>query len=164
VTTPLKVLTGVEASFNTPLPEVGQQITFARWRVQAPQAQAGMACSGTFTIYSPHRAPKVVDLVVGGRLFITEDIGIGPDFNGALQGAAGPFAMRAATPGGGAQHPQPAGGDPVLGGTDERTGRRRATGLLRRPHERGGSARSPVSARSPSRHRNETALQVLRKR
>ncbi len=99
-TTPLKVLTGVEASFNTPLPEAGQQITFARWRVQAPQAQAGMACTGTFTIYSPHRAPKVVDLVVGGRLFITEDIGIGPDFNGALQGAAGPFAMRAATPGG----------------------------------------------------------------
>ena len=100
VTTPLKVLTGVEASFNTPLPEMGQQITFARWRVQAPQAQAGMACTGTFTIYSPHRAPKVVDLVVGGRLFITEDIGIGPDFNGALNGAAGPFAMRAATPGG----------------------------------------------------------------
>jgi hypothetical protein len=100
VTTPLKVLTGVEASFNTPAAEAGQQITFARWRVQAPQAQAGMACTGTFTIYSPHRAPKVVDLAVGGRLFITEDIGIGPDFNGALQGAAGPFAMRAATPGG----------------------------------------------------------------
>ncbi|MSX70892.1 MAG: hypothetical protein F2752_04920, partial [Actinobacteria bacterium] len=100
VTTPLKVLTGVEASFNTPTPEAGQQITFGRWRVQAPQANAGMACAGTFTIYSPHRAPKVIPLAAGARLFDTEDIGIGPDFNGALNGAAGPFAMRAATPGG----------------------------------------------------------------
>ena len=100
VTTPLKVLTGVEASFNTPTPEAGQQITFGRWRVQAPQANAGMACAGTFTIYSPHRAPKVIPVAAGARLFDTEDIGIGPDFNGALNGAAGPFAMRAATPGG----------------------------------------------------------------
>ena len=76
VTTPHKVLTGVEASFNTPAPEAGQQITFARWRVQAPQANAGMACAGTFTIYSPHRAPKIIPLAAGARLFDTEDIGI----------------------------------------------------------------------------------------
>ena len=100
VTTPLKVLTGLEASFNTPAAEAGQQITFGRWRVQAPQARAGMACAGTFTIYSPHRAPKAITLAAGARLFDTEDIGIGPDFNGALNGAAGPFAMRAVTPGG----------------------------------------------------------------
>ena len=91
VTTPLKVLTGLEASFNTPAAEAGQQIVFARWRVQAPQAQAGMACTGTFTIYSPHRAPKVIPVAAGARLFDTEDIGIGPDFNGALNGAAGPW-------------------------------------------------------------------------
>ena len=100
VTTPIKVLMGLEASFNTPTPQAGQQITFARWRVQAPQAQAGMACSGNFTIYSPHRAPKTIPLAAGARLFDTEDIGIGPDFAGALNGAVGPFAMRAATPGG----------------------------------------------------------------
>ena len=49
-TTKLKILTGLEASFNTPAPEAGQQITFSRWRVQVPQAQAGLACSGNFTI------------------------------------------------------------------------------------------------------------------
>lgn len=99
-TTTLKVMTGLEASFNTPTPQAGQQITFARWRVQAPQAQAGMACSGNFTIYSPHRAPKTITVAQGARLFDTEDIGIGPDFAGALNGSVGPFATRAATPGG----------------------------------------------------------------
>ncbi|MCX7153039.1 MAG: hypothetical protein NT115_11080 [Proteobacteria bacterium] len=100
VTTPLKVLMGLEASFTTATPQAGQQVTFARWRVMAPQAQAGMACPGNFTVYSPHRAPKTIPLAAGARLFDTEDIGIGPDFNGALNGAVGPFAMRAATPGG----------------------------------------------------------------
>lgn len=99
-TTKLKILTGLEASFNTPAPEAGQQITFSRWRVQVPQAQAGLACSGNFTIYSPHRAPKTIFVPTGGRLFDTEDIGIGADFNGALNGSVGPFATRAATPGG----------------------------------------------------------------
>ncbi len=101
-TTPIKVLQGLEASFNTPTPQPGQQITFARWRVQAPQAQAGMACTGNFTVYSPGRAPKTIPVAAGGRLFDTEDIGIGPDFAGALNGSVGPFVTRAATPGGAA--------------------------------------------------------------
>ena len=99
-TTKLKILQGLEASFNTPAPTPGQQITFARWRVQVPQSQAGLACAGDFTIYSPHRAPKKITVAAGARLFDTEDIGIGPDFNGALNGSIGPFATRSATPGG----------------------------------------------------------------
>ena len=99
-TTPIKVLQGLEATFNTPTAEPGQQITFARWRVQAPQAQAGMACSGNFTVYSPGRAPKTIPVTAGGRLFDTEDLGIGTDFTGALNGGVGPFVTRAVTPGG----------------------------------------------------------------
>lgn len=89
---------GIEATFNTPDPEAGQQITFNRWRV----FHSNPACSGNYTYYSPHRAPKTVPGVAGVRIGDTEDIGIGPGFDGALQGSTGPFALRAATPGGAA--------------------------------------------------------------
>jgi len=92
----LTFIGGVEASFNTPLPEAGQQITFSRWRI----FHTNPACTGNYTYYTPHRAPKTVAGVAGVRIGDTEDIGIGPDFNGALNGSNGPFAMRASTPGG----------------------------------------------------------------
>ncbi len=87
---------GIEATFNTPTPEVGQQITFSRWRV----FHTNPACSGSYTYYTPHRAPKTVTGVAGVRIADTEDIGIGPTFDGAMTGSNGPFALRSATPGG----------------------------------------------------------------
>ena len=87
---------GVEASFNTPAPEVGQNITFSRWRV----FHTNPACTGSYTYYTPHRAPKTVAGVAGARIADTEDVGIGPTFDGALAGSNGPFALRASTPGG----------------------------------------------------------------
>ncbi len=87
---------GIEATFNTPDPEAGQQITFNRWRARV----VNPACSGSYTFHTPHRAPKTVAGVAGVRISDTEDIGIGPGFDGALQGSTGPFALRAATPGG----------------------------------------------------------------
>ncbi len=87
---------GVEATFNTPTPEVGQQITFNRWRVRVDN----LACSGSYTFYTPSRAPKTIVGVAGGRIADTEDIGIGVGFDGALAGSVGPFLQRALTPGG----------------------------------------------------------------
>ncbi len=87
---------GVEATFNTPLPEAGQQITFNRWRVR----QDNLACSGNYTFYTPSRAPKTVAGTAGGRIADTEDIGIGPGFEGVLAGSVGPYVLRSPTPGG----------------------------------------------------------------
>ncbi len=89
---------GLEATFNTPVPEAGQQITFNRWRARMDN----LACSGNFTFYTPSRAPKTVAGVAGGRIADTEDIGIGPGFDGALTGSVGPFFLRATIPGGAA--------------------------------------------------------------
>jgi hypothetical protein len=87
---------GVEATFNTPVPEAGQQVTFNRWRVR----MNAIACTGNYTFYTPSRAPKTVPGTAGGRIADTEDIGIGPTFDGALSGSAGPYVLRASTPAG----------------------------------------------------------------
>ena len=87
---------GVEATFNTPAPEAGQQITFNRWRVRVDN----LPCSGSYTFYTPGRAPKAVTGSAGGRIADTEDIGIGAGFDGALTGSVGPFLQRASAPGG----------------------------------------------------------------
>lgn len=92
----LILVNGLEASFNTPTPEAGQQITFNRWRV----IHLSPACSGDHTYYTPHRAPKKIPVVAGVVTQDTEDIGIGPDFNGAMTGSVGPFLFKADVPGG----------------------------------------------------------------
>lgn len=87
---------GLEATFNVPVPQAGQQVTFSRWRVR----QDNVACTGNYTFHTPSRAPKTVQASAGGRIAYTEDIGIGPGFEGALAGSVGPFLRRADTPGG----------------------------------------------------------------
>ena len=87
---------GVEAGFNTPVPEAGQQVTFNRWRVR----MNAIACTGNYTFHTPSRAPKTVAGTAGGRIADTEDIGIGPTFDGALSGSVGPYVLRALTPAG----------------------------------------------------------------
>lgn len=89
---------GVEATFNTPVPEAGQQVTFSRWRVRVDD----LPCTGNYSFYTPSRAPKTVAGSAGGRIADTEDIGIGAGFDGALSGSVGPFLQRAAVPGGSA--------------------------------------------------------------
>ena len=87
---------GVEAGFNTPVPEAGQQMTFNRWRVR----MNAIACTGNYTFHTPSRAPKTVAGTAGGRIADTEDIGIGPTFDGAMAGSVGPYVLRALTPAG----------------------------------------------------------------
>ena len=87
---------GIEASFNTPTPQSGQQVSFNRWRVRVDN----VACSGSYTFYTPSRRPMTITAVAGARIEATEDIGIGAGFDGALAGSVGPFLLRAATPGG----------------------------------------------------------------
>lgn len=92
---------GVEATFNTPLPEAGQQVTFSRWRVRVDN----LPCTGNYSFYTPSRAPKTIAGSAGGRIADTEDIGIGAGFDGALTGSAGPFLQRSGVPGGAASAP-----------------------------------------------------------
>ncbi|MCX7153040.1 MAG: hypothetical protein NT115_11085 [Proteobacteria bacterium] len=87
---------GVEAGFSTPVPEAGQQMTFNRWRVR----MNAIACTGNYTFHTPSRAPKTVAGIAGGRIADTEDIGIGPTFDGAMAGSVGPYVLRALTPAG----------------------------------------------------------------
>ena len=87
---------GVEAAFNTPVPQAGQQMTFNRWRVR----MNAIACTGNYTFHTPSRAPKTVAGTAGARIADTEDIGIGPTFDGAMAGSVGPYVLRALTPAG----------------------------------------------------------------
>ncbi len=95
-TGPLVYRNAVEASFNTATPVTGEQITFNRWRVDHP----GVRCSGSYTIATPFKTKTYNNLLRGDPIKDTEDIGIGPNFDGALAGSVGPFAFPAATPGG----------------------------------------------------------------
>ena len=91
---------GVEASFATPVPTVGEQIVFNRWRVFHTNAP----CTGNYTYYTPYNVPQTFSATSGGRIFETSDIGVG-DFAGPLAGTTGPFLMWSDSPGGPAKDP-----------------------------------------------------------
>ena len=96
----LVVNMGLEASFSTGTPTPGAQITFNRWRVR----QDNLACTGSYTYYTPNNAPQTFLGAAAGRLFQTADIGIGT-FDGPLAGTTGPYLQWSDTPGGVARAP-----------------------------------------------------------
>ncbi len=96
----LVVNMGLEGSFATGTPTPGSQITFNRWRVR----QDNLACTGSYTYYTPNNAPQTFVGAEGGRMFQTSDIGIG-SFDGPLAGTTGPFLRWSATPGGAVKAP-----------------------------------------------------------
>ena len=94
----MSFVNAVEAAFASAAPEAGQQITFNRWRMQ--MATGTTACAGEYGFYTPHRVAKKVFYGAGEKIFDTEDIGVGPNLEGAMAGSVGPYSLRADTPGG----------------------------------------------------------------
>ncbi|HEX9180215.1 MAG TPA: cadherin-like domain-containing protein [Burkholderiales bacterium] len=86
-----------EAAFAVGAARPGDQIVFARIRMVLNPVPV----TGTYRIIHPF-GEDLVDAVAGGKIFYTEDIGIGApgDFNGSLASRLGPFLMPSATPGG----------------------------------------------------------------
>jgi hypothetical protein len=84
----------------------GDQIVFARIRIRfdAP-------ADGTYTVYHPY-GTEVIQAIGGERVFVTQDVGLGAGFDGALSGRIGPFLLAANAPGGAEL---PAIGGPVPG-------------------------------------------------
>jgi hypothetical protein len=84
----------------------GDQIVFARIRIRfdAP-------ADGVYTVYHPY-GTEVIQAIGGERVFVTQDVGLGAGFDGALSGRIGPFLLAANAPGGAEL---PAIGGPVPG-------------------------------------------------
>ncbi|MHC8411920.1 Ig-like domain-containing protein [Pseudomonas sp. Hz4] len=80
---------GIEAAFAGGTPQDGDQISFARIRMRI-----NVPVAGTYTITHPYGV-ETVNVTTPGRraINITRDIGVGVPgvFNGALNGAVGPF-------------------------------------------------------------------------
>ena len=80
---------GIEAAFAGGIPLDGDQISFARIRMRI-----SVPVAGTYTITHPYGV-ETVNVTTPGRraINITRDIGVGAPgvFNGALNGAIGPF-------------------------------------------------------------------------
>lgn len=91
---------GLEGSFTSGVPTPGQQIAFNRWRVR----QDNLACSGSYTYYTPNNSPQTISGQAGGRIVQTADIGIGT-FDGPLAGSTGPFLQWSDLPGGALKPP-----------------------------------------------------------
>jgi len=90
----------LEGSFSNNVPSVGNQITFSRWRVQ----HFGLACSGSYTYYTPTNTPQTYDGAAGGRIFQTYDVGLTNPAD-VLTGHTGPFLEWSDTPGGAPKAP-----------------------------------------------------------
>ena len=91
---------GLEGSFASGAPAVGDQIVFNRWRVQ----HVNVACTGAYTYYTPNNAPQTFAGVAGNKVFETADVGIG-SFAGPLAGTTGPFLQWSDSPGGAVKAP-----------------------------------------------------------
>jgi hypothetical protein len=99
VTPKAKLVMAVEGSFAGLTVVPGQQIAFARIRVFMPTAPL----SGDYTIYHPFGVMHVPGIVAGGRLFFTQDVGLGcapGSFDCVLATPIGPFLLPSATQGG----------------------------------------------------------------
>jgi hypothetical protein len=88
----------VEAAFATAV-QPGDQITFSRIRMRLDPVPV----TGTYTFIHPY-GEEIIEATQGGRIFITDDVGIncppGGPFNCALESRLGPFLLPSATPGG----------------------------------------------------------------
>lgn len=97
---------GLEGAFGGGPVLAGDQVVFARirFRFDAPE-------TGTYTVYHPY-GTDVVEATAGQRVFVTQDVGLGLGFDGALSGRIGPFLLASNAPGGAEL---PAIGGPVPG-------------------------------------------------
>jgi hypothetical protein len=89
---------GLEGAFGgTGAVVSGGQVTFTRIRVVLNPVPV----SGTYRFIHPYGEERL-DGSAGGRIFFTDDVGIGApgDFAGAMHGRLGPFLLAADVPGG----------------------------------------------------------------
>ena len=91
---------GLEASFANGVPTAGQQLWFARWRVN----HGNVACTGNHTYYTPTMPPQTFAGVARGRTFETTDVGLGVPA-AVMAGSIGPFLQGSDTPGGAVKAP-----------------------------------------------------------
>ncbi|MFL5299842.1 MAG: hypothetical protein ACJ79R_05825, partial [Anaeromyxobacteraceae bacterium] len=101
-----KLVMGVEGSFAGLTVVPGQQVVFARIRVFMPTAPV----SGDYIVYHPFGVMNVPGVVAGGRLFFTQDVGLGcapGSFDCVLATPIGPFLLPSATQGGAELPPYP---------------------------------------------------------
>lgn len=98
-----QVVMALQSTFAGTAVQSPDQITFGRWRVRVNNAP----CNGSYTFYTPNKAPQTFLGVAGSRISQTDDIGIGApgDFAGALRSSVGPFLLPATQSGGGALAP-----------------------------------------------------------
>lgn len=90
----------LEGGFATGSPAQGQQLWFARWRVN----HTSVACTGNHTYYTPTAAPQTFAGSARGRIFETSDIGLGNPA-AVMNGSIGPFLLASDVPGGAAKAP-----------------------------------------------------------
>lgn len=95
-----------EAAFAAGGARPGDQIVFARIRMVLNPVPVG----GRYRIIHPF-GEDFIDAPAGGKIFYTEDIGIGSpgDFTGALSSRLGPFLLPSSVPGGAEMPPLTAG-------------------------------------------------------
>lgn len=92
------LVTALEGAFATGDVVPGGQITFARVRLVLNPVPV----TGTYRFIHPY-GEKLIDAQAGGKIFFTDNVGIGcppGQFDCAAQGAIGPFLLPANTPGG----------------------------------------------------------------
>jgi hypothetical protein len=91
-----KLVLGLEGAFGGGPVLKGDQIVFARIRAVVTNLPAG-----DYKVYHPYGIIGPVHVDAGGKLFVTEDVGLTPGaFDTALGGKVGPFLLPASVPGG----------------------------------------------------------------
>ena len=88
---------GVEGAFATGPAIPGNQITFSRIRV----VLTALPATGNYKFIHPY-GEEILEGVAGGRIFFTDDVGIGArgDFTGAMASRLGPYLMASDQAGG----------------------------------------------------------------
>jgi hypothetical protein len=91
-----KLVLGLEGAFGGGPVLKGDQVVFARIRAVVTSLPAG-----DYKVYHPYGIIGPVHVDAGGKLFVTEDVGLTPgQFDTALGGKVGPFLLPSTVPGG----------------------------------------------------------------
>jgi hypothetical protein len=91
-----KLVLGLEGAFGGGPVLKGDQVVFARIRAVVTNLPAG-----DYKVYHPYGVIGPVHVDAGGKLFVTEDVGLTPgQFDTALGGKVGPFLLPSTVPGG----------------------------------------------------------------
>jgi hypothetical protein len=101
-----KLVIALEAAFAVELPIEGDQVVFARHRLD----MRPLPFDGDYRVITPFSDVTFFDRKAGERIFETEDIGIAcnkGDFTCALDGRLGPFLLPSGTAGGAEVPPMP---------------------------------------------------------